>query len=742
VTASPGPLHDFGSRGGVALGPWSAVILFAVTSTPAPTRSGRVTVARVMPHATKARSWSRGAAPGAAALALLVLAAPAQAGELFRDDFSRYPPGWLSEPVGQLNGAIQEYHYLPHRGVPTHPWSNPIVHLDSWVAGDEDGRTYLEQHLITNTPDFMAPLFVVGDPKWTSTTVEARVQPLSLAGMAGVVFRYQTSRHHYRFALTDGQRVRLALRFPLEKSFREADWRELGSAPFPYDPRRSYLLRVENHGPKIRAYVDGKLLIEASDSTLLEGKAGITASRPARFWDFRVSASDAAQKRIRAAIERRERELALLRARNPRPVLWKKFRTPGFGAGRNVRFGDLDGDGRLDMLIAQNIRRVRDDAFDHISSLTAVNLDGEVLWQIGRPGPRNGLLTNDTPFQIHDIDGDGRNEVLVVKDFKLQVLDGATGRLKHWVWMPEAPKENRDRPYEINNGDSIAFFRLSDKAGRREMLIKDRYRSFWIFDDRLKVLWRGQGQTGHYPFPFDFDGDGRDEIAIGYSVWNAEGRVLWSRDAELRDHTDALSVGNFSGDPRAEPRVYACASDEGFAMFSRDGRILKHARIGHGQTQSVGKFLPDRPGLQIMVANFWKNPGIVTLFDHDAQILRQAELIPGSSHLAPVNWRGDGQELALLSGSVKDGGLIDGHFRRVVLFPDDGHPDLASAVLDVTGDGRDEIVLWNQEEVWIYTQDRPFEGKQIYSPRRNPLYNDSNYRSFVSLPGWSDRSRK
>ena len=33
-------------------------------------------------------------------------------------------------------------------------------------------------------------------------------------------------------------------------------------------------------------------------------------------------------------------------------------------------------------------------------------------------------------------------------------------------------------------------------------------------------------------------------------------------------------------------------------------------------------------------------------------------------------------------------------------------------MLDVTGDARDEIVLWDQNRVWIYTQDRPFKGKQ------------------------------
>jgi hypothetical protein len=163
---------------------------------------------------------------------------------------------------------------------------------------------------------------------------------------------------------------------------------------------------------------------------------------------------------------------------------------------------------------------------------------------------------------------------------------------------------------------------------------------------------------------------------------------------------------------------------------------VKHLRLGHAQTQSVGRYRPDLPGLQVLIATFWRNPGIVTLLDADANILAQEEMIPGSSHLEPVNWRGDGQEFALLSGNVREGGMIDGQLRRVVMFPDAGHPDLASAVRDVTGDARDEIVLWDQTRVWIYTQDRPFSGSRIYRPTRNPHYNDSNYRAMVSLPGW------
>ena len=108
-----------------------------------------------------------------------------------------------------------------------------------------------------------------------------------------------------------------------------------------------------------------------------------------------------------------------------------------------------------EMLIAQNIPRIRGDAFDAISCLTAVTLDGKVLWQLGRPDPRNGLLTNATPFQIHDIDGDGKNEVVLVRDFQLQILEGATGKLKKSVFMPKMPPTDAEHPYEFENGDSI-----------------------------------------------------------------------------------------------------------------------------------------------------------------------------------------------------------------------------------------------------------------------------------------------
>ncbi len=151
---------------------------------------------------------------------------------------------------------------------------------------------------------FANPIFITGDPEWSDYTVEVSVKPLAVEDGAGVAFRYHTNRHYYWFGLSGGKEVQLALYLPVEKLFRVPEWKTLASAPFAYDARRYYRLKVVNDGPIIRAYVDGQLILESSDSEILKGKAGLMASGPARFADFLVSASDdaarASDSRIRA----------------------------------------------------------------------------------------------------------------------------------------------------------------------------------------------------------------------------------------------------------------------------------------------------------------------------------------------------------------------------------------------------------------------------------------------------------
>ena len=295
---------------------------------------------------------------------------------MFRDDFSKLPPGWLSKPVGLLNGAIQEYHYLPHRGVPHASLVQPD-HAQRLVGRGRRGRQDRTSNstCVHDQPERWQPLFVTGDPEWTGYTVSVQ-RPAAVAGeMAGIVFRYHTNRHYYVFSLyrrqaRRGSRCGCRSRQKLASS----TGRSSGRPTFSYDVKRYYELKVENDGPKIRALHRRQAGHRSERRGDPERPGRRHGERPGALHGLRrLSAGRRSSGRSSSAIAAREQELAALRAANPQPKLWKKFATPNFGAGRNVRFGDLDGDGRLDMLIAQNIPKVRGDAFDHISCLTAVD---------------------------------------------------------------------------------------------------------------------------------------------------------------------------------------------------------------------------------------------------------------------------------------------------------------------------------------------------------------------------------
>ncbi|RLI04453.1 hypothetical protein DRO38_01210, partial [Candidatus Bathyarchaeota archaeon] len=53
------------------------------------------------------------------------------------------------------------------------------------------------------------------------------------------------------------------------------------------------------------------------------------------------------------------------------------------------------------------------------------------------------------------------------------------------------------------------------------------------------------------------------------------------------------------------------------------------------------------------------------------------------------------------------------------------------------GGQRDEVVVWNDRLPSIYTQDSPFSGSRIFTPKRR-LCNQTFYGSFVSKPDWTD----
>ncbi len=682
------------------------------------------------------------ASVGACVLGLLLILVqgcgtgePAHEAVLFNEDFSGLEPGLFSAPVGPHT----EYHYLPE-AAPRGRWAVSCFTWEkgsqsAWKVEEEAGAHRLVQTFDNQEFDHTHPMVISGDEFWGDYTLSVRFSPQSDRDQSGIVFRYRNDRRYYFFGFEKG---RVVLRKVDDATgFHEPRVEVLSESNLDWIPGKYYTATVRLDGDRIRAGIDDLVKLETRDGSFPKGKVGLLADVPTSYAEVSVLTSTEGEEEAESLRDQKELEESQLQAANPKPRIWKKISTEGFGAGRNLRFGDLDGDGVTDVLIGQVVHHAwPSDSYSELSCLTAMTFEGKVLWQTGTPDPEKWHLTNDVAFQIHDLDGDGRNEVIYTKDFEIVVADGATGRIRYRKPTPRS-KPPADR-YPRILGDCLYFCDLRGTGRDSDIVIKDRYWHLWALNDRLELLWEGECKTGHYPYAYDVDGDGKDELAIGYSLFDDDGRKLWSLDEQVDDHADGIAILDFQ-DPQAPgPKILFAASDAGVFYTDLQGNILKHHWIGHGQNPAVADFRPDLPGLEALSINFWGNQGIIHYYTAAGDIYHDFEPNQYGSMCLPVNWTGQPGEFFVHSPNVREGGMYDGWGRRVVLFPADGHPDMCNAVLDITGDCRDEVVVWDPKQIWVYTQaDNPRTGR-LYRPHRNPLYNYSNYQATVSLPGWSE----
>jgi len=654
---------------------------------------------------------------------------------LLEERFEGLEIGMFSEPVGPHT----EYHYLPE-AAPKGNWAVSCFSWEkeaqrAWHVKEEDGFRIMAQTFDNKEMQHTHPMIVTGDEFWGDYTLTVEFAPESNRDQCGVVFRYRNDRCYYFFGLDQDKAILKSVNHA--HGFQKPHELVLAEESVSWSPGSYYTAIVEVKGSKISAEIKDLVSFQVEDTTFPKGRVALTTDVPARYRYVQITTSEAGRKRIdelRAAKLQGEEEL---QARNPKPTVWKKIKTKGFGVGRNLRFGDLDGDSQIDVLIGQVIHHgAPRDNYSELSCLTAMNFDGDILWRVGEPDAEKWHLTNDVGFQIHDIDNDGRNEVVYTMGFELVVADGATGRTKYKAPTPrsEAPADRYPRIL----GDCLYFCDLRGTGHDGDVIIKDRYWRLWALDDRLKPLWEGECRTGHYPYAFDIDEDGRDELVIGYSLFDDDGTKLWSLDEVVDDHADGVAVVDFKESESSKPLVFIAASDAGVFYTDLGGTILKHHWIGHGQNPAVADFRPDLKGLEAVSINFWGNQGIVHFYDSSGNIYHDFEPNQYGSMCLPINWTGEPGEYFVHSPNIEEGGMYDGWGRRVVVFPDDGHPDMCNAVMDLTGDCRDEVVVWDPNEIWVYTQDDNPKSGRLYKPVRNPLYNYSNYQATVSLPGWSN----
>jgi len=401
-------------------------------------------------------------------------------------------------------------------------------------------------------------------------------------------------------------------------------------------------------------------------------------------------------------------------------VRWKRFETGAFGTRQNLKLGDLTGDGNKELLF------IRPNASGKaVGSMTAMNLDGEILWQSGRLNTGSVPFSEEFPVQIHDLDGDGSREVIYVSDGWILILDGQSGKLKRRKRVPASSQIN-----------SLIFADLLGTGKDKNLIISDREHILLAFNEKLELIWNQYSASGAYPMIYDMDGDGRDEVLMGYSVFDPEGHLIFDVGAYIGDNCNGVTVGElWEGDLSTPCLIYA-AGDWGLLYYDFGGQLLKQNILGHVSYLGVAELDMDSPGPETVTSNAWGTPGMVTVMDAGGSVIHGFLPELGVSRCLTVNWKGDGEEFLVASADTVSGGLLDWQGRLSVEFPSDGHPVSHYMTGELTGDARDEILVWNSEELWIYTQeDNPRMGN-TYAPHRIPLYNYSMHQMNRSLPEW------
>lgn len=660
---------------------------------------------------------------------------------LLYDDFSGFSIGEF--PYDRDHSATGEYHYVTpggRRGV----WRDQVVNFTwngtgpTWIITEADGRHFMEQMRIEkNRPHRIFPTLQTGDAAWRDYTAEVTIRRISTKGMAGLAFCLHNSLDTLVFSLEE-QKAVLSYRF-------KETVQVLAEALFEHDCDHEYRLRVQLDGVEAICSIDGKTLITyAGDLVQRGGKIALTADCPTQFAEVIVQVSDEAYAAIAESQADAAKKAAKAQAEQPKMKLWKKIDLHDFGTSRQIRFGHLTGGEDWYVVLAQAQKRVNRDAYAHISCLTAIDLDGNILWQHGEPSDNSAMLgkiSADMPFQVYDIDGDGVDEVICAINFEIRILDGRTGMVKKRAPAPLADDEDSTvigAPYNTYafdriNLDGMRICNFSGKKRPSDLLVKDRYCRIYALDSDLNLLWKYKSpkNTGHFPLAVDVDGDGRDELLCGYTLLDSHGQMIWTYPIE-HDHVDEIVAGKFmAGDDKG---YFACvAGTEGFFIGDFHGNIVMRDYIGHAQRVSVGNYCPERPGFELAVSNFWGHQGIVYFYDSHGKPLWTLENELNGNLLTPVNWTGDGTDLLLTNADAVRGGLLNGEGVQAVVFPDDGHPVMCCEAIGLCGDARDELVVWDYHAMWIYTQEQN-EGQNDYRPVKYPHRNASNYRGEYSFP--------
>lgn len=361
-------------------------------------------------------------------------------------------------------------------------------------------------------------------------------------------------------------------------------------------------------------------------------------------------------------------------------VLIGKINTELAGKNAKALIGDINGDGRMELVMVQ-VSNVIDNIYEsyQIQCITTFNLDGKLLWQVGKPNNNPGNIKDDFPAQIVDIDGDGNNEVICVIDKKFNILNGKTGQVKRSFDLPDNEAH-----------DCIIVANLTGNEFPQDIILKNKHKKMWAMDKDFNLLWVYEGNLGNYPWIYDINGDGKDEIMAGYDMLDCQGNKMWSCNC-LVNYAECIGIGDVTYNPASGVEIVIGGSENPTVMYNWNGEELWRCTNSLEATHiALGKFRDDMLGVQIVGIDSSKSRDLkgemndsrdtetIFLLDNTGnEVIKKVEKTNGCLTIIETlhNWAGLKRDHILaysIDGSILPR-LYNGYLKTVVTFPSEGY---------------------------------------------------------------------
>lgn len=609
---------------------------------------------------------------------------------VFKGDYSSLPKGKI------IKGGLREQSFGKWEQTSHHySWKSkrlPSYNTSAlpWRRVDFDGRTLLEQ------PEKWDNVVIcAGDADWTDITFKGGFIPLSRS-RCGILFRYNSSRSYYFAALEDGRRASLYKRI-------DDDLLLVDSVRFPYKTRRECSFEANLAGDNITVAFNKIPVFNVVDSDFRNGKIGFRSDGPLRCCPVKVSMKEPELAAFNILKEKKKRLLKDKRAVVPKPV--KIAEIPVNVEADYIHLDDFNNDGNIEAVVIK--RHCTGPNRTRIAYMGMLDIEGNLLWSNGAPKENEYPLHSDIAFNFGDVDGDGRKEILVTQDLMLKIFDAQTGELKNEMPTPGikgekhiigdsillADLEGKGSRQNILLKDRYcniwAYDNKLNLLWHRTLNTGHYPRAADINGDGREEVMAGYSMLS----------------ADGETMWTVPGadpmRNVWSEPPHS-EHADSVWIGRFKEGKDIPVQVAIAASDMGLLILdANSGELVRQEKCGHAQSLAIAKFRKGLPGYQFAVCNLWGNPGIYTIFDCEGRRLVSKEM-PPFSIIIPVNWKGDG-EAFLMAPQTKT--LFDGSLDPVLEIKKK-NKEAKGSVRPLAGDflglGIDQLVFFEGNKINVY----------------------------------------